>query len=295
MEKQVLERKPEWLRVEIPSGPRVQLINEVLRQLNLHTVCEEARCMNKAECWGNGTATFMVLGDVCTRNCRFCASKSAVKGVELDAEEPKKIADAVKKLGLKYVVLTSVDRDDLFDGGAGHFAECVKKIKQENKNVRVEVLIPDFLGSEKALRTVVKAQPDVIAHNIEVVERLQGIARDSKANYGQSLAVLKNVKKLNSGIFTKSSLMIGLGETFEEILKTMDDLLAAGCDFLTIGQYLQPTSKQLKVKEFIAPEKFKEFEKLAYSKGFKFVASAPLVRSSYKAGEFFEENSCSKL
>ncbi len=277
--------KPEWLKVRIASGAEFKQIRDTLHSFGLHTVCEEARCPNIAECWKSKTATFLILGSVCTRHCAFCAVQSAKKGELVDALEPKKIADAVKKFGLRYAVLTSVDRDDLPNFGAAHFAECIKAANAAG--AKVEALIPDFQGNIECLRAVVDAQPAVIGHNIEVVERLQHAARDARAGYGQSLNVLKNVKKLNKKIFIKSSIMLGLGETREEVLRAMDGLLSAGVDFLTLGQYLQPNKESLPVVEFVEPKKFEELKEAALQKGFKRVIAGPLVRSSYKAAELF--------
>tara|TARA_Y100000310_G_scaffold332216_2_gene407401 strand:+ start:2650 stop:3516 length:867 start_codon:yes stop_codon:yes gene_type:complete len=279
-------RKPEWIRSKLPAGDNTTFVNSELKGKNLNTVCEEAKCPNKGECWDSGTATFMLMGNTCTRHCSFCAVKSARQGEVLDKEEPHKIAEAVRKMRLNYVVLTSVDRDDLPDLGAGHFANCIKAVKKEG--VKVEVLIPDFQGRKDCLEKIVKAKPDVIGHNIEVVERLQRTARDVRASYKQSLRLIHNVKGLSGKILTKSGLMLGLGEKKKEILKVMDDLLGVGCDFLTIGQYLQPTKKSLMVYEYVKPEAFDELKKVGVEKGFKYVASGPLVRSSYMAGDFYE-------
>lgn len=283
-------KKPGWLKIRVPSGvdaKRFSVVRDTLSKHRLHSICVEAKCPNSCECWGSGTATFLLLGGVCTRNCRFCSAQHAGKGEPLDAREPQEIAGAVRELNLNYVVLTSVDRDDLSDGGARHFAECICAVKKENASVFVEALIPDFGGCVDCLRVVCDACPDVIGHNIEVVRELQGFARDSRASYETSLSVLSNVKKINSKIITKSSLMVGLGETSEMVLRAMDDLRAVGVDALTIGQYLQPTRSNLPVKEFVSPEKFAEWRKVGLEKGFMFVASGPFVRSSYKAGEFY--------
>ncbi len=277
--------KPEWLKVKIAGGEEFNQIRNTLHSSGLHTVCEEARCPNIAECWKSKTATFLILGSTCTRHCAFCAVQSAKKGTALDALEPKKIADAIKKFGLRYAVLTSVDRDDLPDFGALHFAECIKAANAAG--AKVEALIPDFQGNCDCLQKVVEAKPAVIGHNIEVVERLQHVARDARAGYEQSLNVLLNAKKLNKKIFTKSSIMLGLGETREEVLRAMDDLIAAWVDFLTIGQYLQPNKESLPVAEFIEPMKFSELKEIALQKGFRRVIAGPLVRSSYKAAELF--------
>ncbi len=282
--------KPEWLKVKIPSGIELQTFNKIaiaLDKAGLHTVCHEAKCPNAFECWSSGTATFLILGDTCTRHCGFCNVKSAKEGKKIDESEPKKIAKAVKEWNLKYGVLTSVDRDDLADFGSRHFAECILEIKKECPDVLVEVLIPDFQGKIEFLETVVKAKPNVIAHNIETVKELQSNVRDKKANYETSLRVLENVKKLDEKIFTKSSIMLGLDETKEQILSAMNDLRNAGVDFLAIGQYLQPSKKNLPVQRFVSLEEFDFYKSEGKKLGFKFVASAPFVRTSYKAFEFF--------
>jgi len=275
--------KPSWLKVKIPSGGKVASVSKSLHSRNLHTVCEEARCPNRAECWGSGTATFMILGDVCTRNCGFCAVKTGAKGTIVDAGEPRKLAEAVRELKLNYVVLTSVDRDDLPDRGSKHFADCVNGIRQMSPEAKIEVLIPDY--SESELVNVVNSKPDVIAHNIEVVERLQSKVRDSRAGYEKSLQVLANSKKLNPHTKTKSSLLLGLGETKQEVLQTMDDLRKAGCDIIVLGQYLQPTVRQIQVVEYVTPEQFVEYRQIALKKGFLQAVSSPLARTSYKAAE----------
>ena len=278
--------KPHWLKVSIASGQEFKKVRNQLHGSGLHTVCEEAKCPNIAECWNSGTATFMVLGSTCTRNCPFCAVQSSKKGKPVDKGEPQKIAQAIKKFGLRYAVLTSVDRDDLPDFGSGHFAECIRAVKEAG--TRVEALIPDFQGNLECLKKVVEAKPVVIGHNIEVVKSLQSIARDGRASYEMSLGVLKNVKKLDAEIFTKSSIMLGLGETGEETAQAMDDLLAAKADFLTLGQYLQSSKKNLPVHRFLKPEEFSQLKEIALQKGFERVESGPLVRSSYKAGDLLE-------
>jgi lipoic acid synthetase len=280
-------KKPEWLKIRPPSGENYKRIKGMLAELNLHTVCEEAHCPNINECWGGGTATFMLLGDTCTRGCRFCAVKTGnPKGV-VDENEPVKIASSIQKLSLEYIVLTSVDRDDLPDGGSNHFARTITETKKLDSKVIIEVLIPDFRGDWEALANIVRAKPEVIAHNIETVERLTPSVRDRRAPYHQSLALLEKVKEMDPAIFTKSSIMLGLGETEEEILITMKDLRDKGVDVLTLGQYLQPTKKHLPVVEFITPEKFDYYAIAGEKMGFAYVASGPLVRSSYKAGEYF--------
>jgi len=281
--------KPQWLKIRPSKNLKFKHLREKMRGSKLHTVCEEAHCPNMSECWSSGIATFMVMGDVCTRACRFCAVKKSANPPSLNPNEPKELAEAVKEFGLKYVVITSVDRDDLEDQGAGHIADCIKEVKESNSGVLVEVLIPDFQGKEDLLEIVIDAKPDVLGHNIETVKELQGIARDRRANYEQSLSVLKNAKKLGKGIYTKSSIMVGLGETKEQVVSAMDDLREVGVDIITIGQYLQPGEKNIALAEYIAPGQFEEYEKIAKEKDFAYVASGPFVRSSYKAGELFME------
>jgi len=284
------ERKPEWLRVRPPSGTTYARTKSLLQELRLHTVCEEAHCPNVAECWGGGTATIMLLGDVCTRGCRFCAVTSGNPLGLVDREEPRRVADAIEELGLAYVVLTSVDRDDLADGGASHFAETVREIKARDPDILVEALIPDFQGDMDAVRAVVDAGPDVLDHNIETVRRLQDVARDRRAGYAQSLAVLREAKGMREGLFTKSSIMLGLGETPDEVRGTMRDLRANRVDLLTLGQYLRPSDWHLPVYEYVRPETFDAYREAGEGMGFLFVAAGPLVRSSYRAGEFFLEH-----
>lgn len=282
-----LQRKPEWLKIRPPSGESYKHIKQALRAHSLHTVCEEARCPNVHECWGGGTATLMLMGDICTRGCRFCAIASGHPQGWLDPLEPEKVAQVLGEWGLEYVVLTSVARDDLPDGGAGHFAETVRAIKGRNPKMLVEVLIPDFQGHIESLKKVVDARPDVIDHNIETIERLTPKVRDRRAKYQQSLMVLKNVKSLDPARYTKSSIMVGLGETEDEVLETMRDLRAVGVDILTVGQYLRPTQRHIEVQEYVHPDQFALYKKLGEELGFLYVASGPLVRSSYRAGEFF--------
>ncbi|MFN8674267.1 MAG: lipoyl synthase [Candidatus Sericytochromatia bacterium] len=286
--------KPEWLKIRPPAGENYKRIKALVKDLNLNTVCEEAHCPNVHECWAGGTATFMLLGDTCTRGCRFCAVKTGNPNGIVDELEPIKISDSIQKLTLEYVVLTSVDRDDLPDGGAGHFAQTIIEIKNKDKNVIVEVLIPDFKGNYNHLDKIVKAKPEVIAQNVETVERLTHKVRDKRSGYWQTLNLLAKVKDLDPTIFTKSSIMVGLGETEEEIIQTMKDLRSVDTDVLTLGQYLRPTKKHLPVMEFVTPEKFAYYEKVGLELGFKYVASGPLVRSSYKAGEFFIKNTLVK-
>lgn len=285
-------RLPPWLKREIPIGENYSKIKEQLRGLNLHTVCEEARCPNIGECWGGGehgtaTATIMVLGDTCTRGCRFCSVKTSRTPPPPDPNEPRNTAKAIASWGLDYVVLTSVDRDDLPDGGSNHFAETVKEIKKQNNNILVECLVPDFKGDVLAVKTIAESGLDVYAHNIETVESLTPFVRDHRAKYRQSLAVLKAAKDINSELITKSSIMLGLGEKDEEIEQTLKDLKEAGVDCITLGQYMQPTKRHLKVVEYVTPAKFEHWEKIGNEMGFLYTASGPLVRSSFKAGEFF--------
>jgi lipoyl synthase len=278
--------KPAWIKVRPPSGPVFNRISALLRARNLNTVCEEARCPNIAECWGGGTATLMLMGDVCTRGCRFCAVTSG-RPSSLDPNEPMKSAETVELMKLSYVVLTSVNRDELPDGGASHFASVVRAIHNRCPDVLVETLIPDFQGDPDALYTLLLSSPHVLAHNLETVERLTPSVRDARATYQQSLEVLENSKLNFPETLTKSSIMLGLGESTEELSKSFTDLRSVGVDILTLGQYLRPTPKHLEVKEFVTPEKFEELRLCALDHGFKYVASGPLVRSSYKAGEFF--------
>lgn len=294
MMEKTYQPKPEWLKIRPPAGENYKRIKALVKDLNLNTVCEEAHCPNVHECWAGGTATFMLLGDTCTRGCRFCAVKTGNPNGIVDELEPIKISDSIQKLTLEYVVLTSVDRDDLPDGGAGHFAQTIIEIKNKDKNVIVEVLIPDFKGNYNHLDKIVKAKPEVIAQNVETVERLTHKVRDKRSGYWQTLNLLAKVKDLDPTIFTKSSIMVGLGETEEEIIQTMKDLRSVDTDVLTLGQYLRPTKKHLPVMEFVTPEKFAYYEKVGLELGFKYVASGPLVRSSYKAGEFFIKNTLVK-
>ena len=279
--------KPPWLKVQMPGSPRYHEIRKRARELRLATVCEEARCPNIGECWGGGTATFMVMGDTCTRGCRFCAVKTAKYPDALDPEEPQNLALAIREMDLDYVVITSVDRDDVADGGASHFAACIERTREASPRTKIEVLIPDFGGNIGSLLTLMLAEPDVLSHNQETVERLTWPVRDRKASYRTTLDVLKHAKVMNPQGFTKSSLMVGLGETEDEMRQAMVDLREVGVDFLTIGQYLQPSPKYLPVEFYVTPEQFAAYEQMGLELGFQYVASGPLVRSSYKAGEFF--------
>lgn len=282
-------RKPDWLKVSIPGGEKYFEIKDMLKSLNLATVCEEAKCPNISECWGGGTATFMLMGEVCTRGCRFCAVKTGNPRGKIDNEEPEKVGLALSKMKLDYVVLTSVSRDDLPDQGASHFARTIRVIKDNNPKLMVEVLTPDFRGRRELYGQIVEAGPDVFAQNIETVERLTHPVRDPRTGYAQTMGVLKGAKEVRPSVFTKSSLMLGLGEQDEEVLKTLKDLRDVGCDVITFGQYLQPTKRHLKVQKFVTPVEFENWKKVAEDMGFLYVASGPLVRSSYRAGEFFME------
>jgi lipoyl synthase len=279
-------RKPEWLKVRMAHGEGYERVSSIVEKLKLNTVCVEARCPNIGECWGGGTATVMLMGDTCTRGCRFCHVKVG-HPAPIDPQEPEHLAEAVEQLGLEYLVVTSVNRDDLPDGGARHFAAAIRALRQRSPRTRVEVLIPDFQGDRAALDAVAEAAPHVIAHNVETVERLQGIVRDKRANYCQSTGVLAHYKRSWQGIYTKSSLMLGLGETDEELLQTFQDLREIDVDVLTLGQYLQPSPFHLPVVEFATPERFDALRKEAEKMGFLYVAAGPLVRSSYRAAEFF--------
>jgi lipoic acid synthetase len=278
-----LERKPEWLKIKLNTGDNFKEIKSMMRSKTLHTVCEEAKCPNIHECWANRTATFMILGDICTRACRFCAVKTGLP-TELDLAEPERVADAALQMGLKHCVVTSVARDDLEDGGAMVFAETIKAVRGKLPLCGVEVLIPDFLGREASLRTVLEAKPDILNHNIETVERMSDRVR-SKAKDRRSLELLARSKQIAPEIPTKSSIMIGVGEQWDELLQTMDDLRAVDCDIMTIGQYLQPSVNHLAVKMYYTPEQFAMLKQEGMKRGFKHVESGPLVRSSYHAHE----------
>jgi lipoyl synthase len=283
-----LIRKPKWLRINAPGGENYSNIKQSLRSRNLHTVCEEARCPNICECWGAGTATIMIMGDTCSRRCRFCSVNTG-KPPLLDPNEPGSVARAIKVWGLKYVVITSVCRDDLGDGGAEHISKTIKAVKSLCPRTIVEILIPDFNGKTDSIKKVVESGSEVISHNIETVRRLTCKVRDFRASYEQSLSVLKKCKAIAPSVYTKSSIMLGLGEYDVEIIATMKDLRSAGVDIVTMGQYLQPTSGHLPVVEYLPSEKFDTLRDIARSLGFAYVASGPLVRSSYRAGEFFLE------
>jgi lipoyl synthase len=281
-----LLRKPEWIRLKAPSGKNYTDVKQTLRSLELHTVCEEARCPNISECWGMRTATIMIMGKTCSRGCRFCSVNSGKPGL-LDSQEPENVAIAIREWQLRYVVLTSVCRDDLGDGGANHIAKTIRAIHDKCPKTIVEALVPDFGGNEESIDKVVRASPKVISHNIETVARLSPNIRDSRASYDQSLMVLQKIRNLNPMIYTKSSLMLGLGETEQEVIKTMKDLRSKGVSIITMGQYLQPSSRHLPVVQYVTPERFDWFARVARQIGFSYIASGPMVRSSYKAGEFF--------
>ncbi len=271
--------RPDWLKAKIPSGETYSGLKQLIDEHQLHTVCEEARCPNIGECWNSGTATFMILGDICTRSCGFCAVKTGIP-IELDADEPRRVAEAVKLINAKYAVVTSVNRDELYDRGASIFAETIRKIREASPTCKVEVLIPDFKGDEFALNIVLDAFPDVLNHNIETVPRLYQTVRP-QAKYERSLELLHRAKK--RGFVTKSGLMLGLGENLDEVIDVMKDLRRVNCDILTLGQYLQPTKEHLPVDRFVHPDEFKMLREKGLEFGFKHVESGPLVRSSYHA------------
>ena len=276
-------RLPSWLKARMPGGPNYVALKTLMRDNELHTVCEEAHCPNIGECWERGTATFMILGDICTRACAYCAVTTG-KPQGLDLEEPARLASTVERMGLKYAVITSVNRDDLPDGGAFVFAQCVRQVRKRVQGCKVEVLIPDFDGNWSALATVMSAKPDTLNHNIETVRRIFGRVRP-KGDYDQSLELLSRAKELDPSAVTKSGMMVGLGETWDEILRTMSDLRSVDCDLLTIGQYLRPSQKHVALARWYTPEEFAELKREAEALGFQHVASGPLVRSSYHADE----------
>jgi lipoic acid synthetase len=282
-----IQRKPDWIRVKSPGSKTYQDTKQVVRDHGLHTVCEEAGCPNIGECWSKKHATMMIMGDTCTRACSFC-NVATGKPEALDIFEPKRVADAVAKLGLKHVVITSVDRDDLDDGGAAHFAQTIRAIRHARPETTVEVLTPDFLRKDGALEVVVEAKPDVFNHNLETVPRLYVPVRPG-ARYFASLRLLDRVKEMDPTMFTKSGIMVGLGESSEEVLQVMDDLRSAHVDFLTVGQYLQPSVKHHPIDRFVPPDEFEQIERRAYAKGFHLVSASPLTRSSYHADEDFEK------
>lgn len=278
-------RKPEWIRVSRAEGPDYGKTRRILKENALSTVCEEAACPNRGECWSQRHATMMIMGETCTRGCSFC-NVATGRPDALDAFEPGRVAQAVAKLGLRHVVITSVDRDDLDDGGAAHFAQTIRAVRHQNPETTIEVLVPDFLHKGPAWKVVVEASPDVFNHNLECVPRLYPSVRPG-ARYYQSLRLLDDAKRSNPGIFTKSGLMVGLGETFEELRQVMDDMRVAGVDFITVGQYLQPTARHHKLDRFVPPDEFRRIEDMARSKGFLAVSATPMTRSSFHAGDDF--------
>ena len=289
-EPQVFSPKPKWLRVKAPGGDRFEAVKRNVSEHRLSTVCQESHCPNMGECWSNGTATIMLMGSVCTRACRFCAVDTGNPRGWLDPEEPENTAKSVQLMGLRYIVLTSVDRDDLPDGGAGHYAACVQAIKRRTPEVTVEALTPDFDGVLEHVETVVDSGLEVFAQNVETVRRLTRRVRDPRAGYDKTLKVLAHAKRYRPDILTKTSLMLGLGETDEEVLETMDDLRAIGVDILTLGQYLRPTPNHLPVERYVTPDEFKRFRDIGLEKGFLEVPSGPMVRSSYRADKVFDRN-----
>ncbi len=278
---------PDWIKQQWASGENSEFTKSIVSRLGLHTVCQSARCPNQGECWKRHTATFMILGNVCTRNCAFCSVKSG-RPEALDPDEPARVAEAVRELGIKHAVITSVTRDDLPDGGAAHFARTVEAVRAANPGTTVEVLVPDFLGDEAPVRTVLASVPEVFGHNIETVERLYDALRRRKITYRDALRVLETAAAHHSGSIVKSALMVGHGEEPAEVRATLRDLLAAGCEAVAIGQYLRPTPKQRRVTAFVPPEQFKEYEVLAYQLGFKFAIAGPFVRSSYRSEELLQ-------
>ncbi|TKG95065.1 lipoyl synthase [Puteibacter caeruleilacunae] len=274
-----IKRKPEWLKIRLPEGEDYKKVNQIVQTHGLHTICSSGKCPNMGECWGNGTATFMILGDICTRSCKFCNVKTG-RPLPVDENEPIKLARSIKLMQLKHAVITSVDRDDLEDKGAGFWAKVVETVREVNPNTTMETLIPDFDADHELLDLIVKVKPEIVSHNLETVERLTPQVR-SRAKYRTSLEVIRYLSE--NGINAKSGIMLGLGETEEEIYQCMDDLLAVNCNILTIGQYLQPSLKHLPVEKYVTPEEFEKYKQVALEKGFKFVESAPLVRSSYHA------------
>ena len=289
----VHQRLPEWLAIRLPKPDTIQQVEQMMRTARLHTVCESARCPNLPECWSKGSATFMILGDICTRHCGFCAIKTG-KPLPLDPQEPYRLAEIAKQMGLKHIVVTSVARDDLPDEGAGQFAATIRVLHQAIPHAIVEVLTPDFKAKTWCIRRVVEAEPEIFNHNIETVARLQTIVRP-QARYERSLKVLETVKCMNPAIYTKSGMMLGLGETREEVLQTMRDLRNAGVEALTIGQYLRPTQRHLPVQEYVHPDQFAEYQKIGEEMGFLFVASGPFIRSSYNAMAFSQRVMAERL
>lgn len=276
---QPLTKKPKWLRVKLPTGKKYTELRGLVDKYDLHTICTSGSCPNMGECWGEGTATFMILGNICTRSCGFCAVATG-KPLPVDWDEPEKVAESVRLMEVKHCVITSVDRDELPDGGSLIWVETVKAVRRKSPGTTMETLIPDFKGIEEQVQRIIDVAPEIVSHNIETVRRLTKEVR-IQAKYDRSLAVLKQLKE--GGMRTKSGIMLGLGETEEEVIQTMDDLRSVGVDIMTIGQYLQPTTKHLPVKEFVTPEQFEKYKQIGLAKGFRFVESSPLVRSSYRA------------
>ena len=281
------ERKPSWLKVKAPGGPNYMRLKHLMRELDLHSVCEEAHCPNIGECWEDRAATFMILGDVCTRNCAYCAVAHGTPAA-LDEDEPVRLAAAVERMGLRHVVITSVDRDDLPNGGAEIFAAAIVEIRRRTPDTSVEVLIPDFKGSEEALRIVVQARPDILNHNLETIDRLYRLARPG-GRYVRALELLRRAKELDPGMLTKSGIMCGLGEEWDELLPAMRDVRAQGVDILTLGQYLRPSSDHLPIARYYTPDEFAELRRLGREMGYRHVEAGPLVRSSYHAWEQVEQ------
>ncbi|WP_298650380.1 lipoyl synthase [uncultured Proteiniphilum sp.] len=278
---ELMVRKPDWLKISLPQGKQYLDVREIIAKKGLHTICVSGKCPNLSECWGRGTASFMILGDICTRACRFCSVKTGSPQGIVDWGEPDRLAESIEKMNLKHCVITSVDRDDLPDLGAGFWATTIRRVKERNPGVTIETLIPDFNGESVLIYKVIEAGPEIISHNMETVRRLTPKVR-SRAKYDVSLRTIETIAK-SGKVKPKSGMMVGLGETEEEMLETMDDLINVGCQVLTIGQYLQPTRKHLTVKEYISPEQFRKYKAIGLEKGFKFVESGPLVRSSYHA------------
>lgn len=289
----MIQRLPEWLTIRLPRPDAIREVEQMMRKANLHTVCESARCPNLPECWSRKTATFMILGDTCTRACGFCAIKVG-KGLPVDRDEPENVAQVSMDLGLRHIVVTSVARDDLKDEGAGQFAETIRALHAKNPELIVEVLVPDFKAKRELIQIVVDAGPEIYNHNLETVRRLQKIVRP-QAGYDRSLQVLQSVKELNPNLYTKSGIMLGLGETHDEVVEALSDLRSRGVDCVTIGQYLRPTMRHLPVNSFVHPDRFKEYEQIGEEMGFAFVASGPFIRSSYNAIEFSKKVMAERL
>ncbi len=279
MSEQSIQKKPKWLRVKLPTGKNYKHVRKLVSDNKLHTICESGNCPNMGECWGEGTATFMILGNICTRSCGFCAVATG-RPLPVDWDEPEKVAESVRLMEVKHCVITSVDRDELPDGGSLIWVETVKAVRRKSPGTTMETLIPDFKGIKEQVQRIIDVAPEIVSHNIETVRRLTKEVR-IQAKYDRSLAVLKQLKE--GGMRTKSGIMLGLGETEEEVIQTMDDLRSVGVDIMTIGQYLQPTTKHLPVKEFVTPDQFEKYKQIGLTKGFRFVESSPLVRSSYRA------------